>query len=205
MPTMELPEIETERLLLRQFTPADLDEYTRIIFADPDVTRFLPRRDIPPRQRAERVLNYFGEHWLKNGYGDWAVTDRAHAGLIGHCGLNFIPEAGEVEVEYSLAKPYWGRGIATEAARASVRYGFEALQMERIIALADPQNIASRRVMEKVGLIYQKEVFFFGMQLVYYQIMRQHFRAGNLPYRIRPADSSYRSGVRVDKPGHSNS
>ena len=202
---MELPEIETERLLLRQFTPADLDEYTRIIFADPDVTRFLPRRDIPPRQRAERVLNYFGEHWLKNGYGDWAVTDRAHAGLIGHCGLNFIPEAGEVEVEYSLAKPYWGRGIATEAARASVRYGFEALQMEHIIALADPQNIASRRVMEKVGLVYQKEVFFFGMQLVYYQIMRQQFRAGNLPYRIRPADPSDRSGVRVDKPGHSNS
>lgn len=205
MPTMELPEIETERLLLRQFTPADLDEYTRIIFADPDVTRFLPRRDIPPRQRAERVLNYFSEHWLKHGYGDWAVTDRAHAGLIGHCGLNFIPEAGEVEVEYSLAKSYWGRGIATEAAQASVRYGFEALQMERIIALADPQNIASRRVMEKVGLVYQKEVFFFGMQLVFYQIMRQQFRAGNLPYRIRPADSSDRSGVLVDKPGHSNS
>ncbi len=205
MPTMELPELETQRLLLRQFTLADLDEYTRIIFADPDVTRFLPRRDIPPRQRAEKVLKYFGEHWLKHGYGDWAVTDRVHGGLIGHCGLNFIPEAGEVEVEYSLAKLYWGQGIATEAARASVRYGFETLQLERIIALADPQNIASWRVMEKVGLIYQKDVFFFGMQLVYYQLTRQQFQAGNQPYRIRPANSSDRNGKLVDKPGHSNS
>jgi ribosomal-protein-alanine N-acetyltransferase len=205
MPTMELPEIETKRLLLRQFTPADLDEYTRIIFADPDVTRFLPKRDIPPRQRAERVLNNFGEHWLKHGYGDWAVTDRVHGQLIGHCGLNFIPEAGEVEVEYSIAKPYWGQGIATEAARASVRFGFEALHLERIIALADPQNIASWRVMEKVGLVYQKDVFFFGMQLVYYQIMRLGFQAGNLPYHIVTADSSDQNGVLVDKPGHSNS
>jgi len=204
MPKIELPEIETERLLLRQFAPEDLDEYTRIIFADPDVTRFLPRRDIPPRQRAERVLNYFGEHWQKYGYGDWAVTDRVHGQLIGHCGLNFVPEAGEVEVEYSLAKAYWGKGIATEAARASVRFGFDALHLECIIALADPQNIASWRVMEKVGLVYQKEVFFFGMQLVYYQIMRLGFRAGNQLYRIVKADSSDLNGA-GDKPGHSNS
>jgi ribosomal-protein-alanine N-acetyltransferase len=174
---LELPEIETERLLLRQFTPADLDAYAERIFADPEVTRFLPRRDIPPRERAGRVLKYYGEHWHKHGYGNWAVADRIDGQLIGHCGLNFVPEAGEVEVEYSLAKAYWGRGIATEAARASVRFGFETLRLERIIALAAPQNIASRRVMEKAGLSYQREVFFFGMKLVYYQIELGEYRA----------------------------
>jgi ribosomal-protein-alanine N-acetyltransferase len=167
---MGLPEIETEHLLLRQFTAADLELYSECIFADPDVTRFLPKRDISPRERAERVLKYFGEHWQKHGFGDWAVTDKADGQLIGHCGLNFVPEAGEVEVEYALAKAYWGRGIATEAARASLRYAFETLKLERVIALADPKNIASWRVMEKAGLTYQKEVFFFGMQLVYCQI-----------------------------------
>lgn len=185
MPTIGLPEIETERLLLRQFTPDDLDTYAARIFADPDVTRFLPKRDIPPRERAERVLKYFGEHWQKHGFGDWAVTDKVDAQLIGHCGLNFVPEAGEVEVEYSLAKAYWGQGIATEAARASVRYGFESLKLERIIALADPQNIASWRVMEKIGLTYQKEVCFFGMQLVYYQILSHEFDADNAAYRLQ--------------------
>jgi ribosomal-protein-alanine N-acetyltransferase len=183
---MGLPEIETERLLLRQFTPADLDAYAERIFADPQVTRFLPRRDIPPRERTERVLKYFGEHWQKHGFGDWAVTDRVDGQLIGQCGLNLVPEAGEVEVEYSLAKAYWGWGIATEAARASVRFGFETLRLERIIALADPQNIASRRVMEKVGLTYQKEVFFFGMQLVFYQLEREEYRADDGIYRVKP-------------------
>jgi ribosomal-protein-alanine N-acetyltransferase len=169
---MELPEIETERLLLRQFTPADLEIYAERIFADPDVTQFLPKRDISPQERAGRVLKKFGEHWQQHGFGDWAVTDKADGQLMGHCGLNYVPEAGEVEVEYALAKAYWGRGIASEAARASVCYGFETLSLPRIIALADPQNIASRRVMEKIGLTYQKEAFFFGMRLVYYQIER---------------------------------
>ena len=172
---LKLPEIETERLLLRQFTPADLELYTERIFADPDVTRFLPKRDISPRERAGRVLKYFGEHWQKHGFGDWAVTAKADGELMGHCGLNFVPEVGEVEVEYALAKAYWGRGIASEAARASLKFGFETLRLPRIIALADPQNIASWRVMEKVGLTYQKEVFFFGMQLVYYQIERGEY------------------------------
>ena len=204
MSIIGLPELETERLVLRQFTPADLDVYAMRIFADPEVTRFLPKRDIPPRQRAERVLKYFSEHWLEHGFGDWAVTDRADGQLIGHCGLNFVPEAGEVEVEYSLAKAYWRRGIATEAARASVRFGFEALRLERLIALADPQNIASYRVMEKVGLTYQKEVLFFGMQLVYYQILCHQFQVSNWAYRIRYTNSSDLEGALRDKSGHSN-
>ena len=120
-------------------------------------------------------MKYFGEHWQKHGFGDWAVTAKADGELLGHCGLNFVPEVSEVEVEYALAKAYWGRGIASEAARASLKFGFEILRLPRIIALADPQNIASWRVMEKVGLTYQKEVFFFGMQLVYYQIERGEY------------------------------
>ena len=118
MPNMRLPEIETERLLLRQFTPADLELYTERIFADPDVTRFLPKRDISPQERAGRVLKYFGEHWQKHGFGDWAVTAKADGELIGHCGLNFVPEVGEVEVEYSLAKALLGAGALPAKRRA---------------------------------------------------------------------------------------
>jgi len=168
-----VPLLKTARLLLRAFAPSDLEEYARCIFADADVTRYLPKRDIPPQERAGRVMKYFGDHWAQHGYGDWAVTDKTDGQLLGHCGLNYLEEAGEVEVEYALAKAYWGRGLATEAARASVRFGFENIGLERVIALAVPENIASRRVMEHLGLVYAKDVHYFGLDLVYYVIPRE--------------------------------
>jgi ribosomal-protein-alanine N-acetyltransferase len=170
-----IPSLETQRMVLRPFISSDLDEYARCIFADPEVTRFLAKREISPRERAERAMAYFNDHWDQHGYGDWAVTVKAGEQLIGHCGLNYLDEAGEVEVEYSLARAYWGRGLATEAARAAVGFGFEGIGLERIIALAVPENIASRRVMEHLGMVYEKEVHFFGLDLLYYKMTREQF------------------------------
>ena len=94
-----------------------------LIFADAEVMRYLPKRDLAPRERAERTIAFFNDHWSRCGYGVWAVTDKITGEFIGHCGLNFVPEAEEVEVLYALRKDHWGQGIATEAARASVRFG----------------------------------------------------------------------------------
>lgn len=149
-----VPQLETARLVLRPFAAADLDAWARRIFADPEVIRYLPRRDISPRERAGRAMQYFDEHWAQYGYGLWAVTDKADGQFIGHAGLNYLQDTGEVEVDYALARAYWGRGIATEAARASVRFGFESAKLERIIGLVVPENIAARRVLEHVGLRY---------------------------------------------------
>ena len=73
--SLNRPAIETERLLLRPFSTADLDDWAGSIFADPDVTRYLPKREIPPHQRTERALKYVQEHWARHGYGLWAVTE----------------------------------------------------------------------------------------------------------------------------------
>ena len=178
------PAVETERLLLRHFTTADLDDWADSIFADPEVTRYLPKREIPPHQRAERALQYVQEHWARHGYGLWAVTERTSGQFIGQGGLNYLEETGEVEVDYALAKAYWGRGIATETARASLRFGFEYHGLERIIGLAMPENIASRRVLERTGMVFVKDTHLFGLDLVNYAILKEQFQVDNSRFMI---------------------
>jgi ribosomal-protein-alanine N-acetyltransferase len=179
------PCIETDRLFLRPFTNADLENYTQHIFADAEVMRYLPKRDLTPHARAERTLAVFAEHWAHYGFGVWAVTDKVTGNFMGHCGLGQVPEAGEVEVLYSLGKAYWGRGIATEAARASVRFGFATTKLARLIALAVPENIGSRRVMEHLGFEYEKDAHYFGLDLEYYTLQRERFRSNDSLFLMR--------------------
>lgn len=160
--------VETERLALRHFEPSDLDVYAERIFCDPDVLRYLPKRDAPARERAQRTMDFFNGEWKKFPYGPWAVVEKASGELMGHCGLRFIPEIDETEVLYALGKDYWGKGYATEAAQASVDFGFQRVGLARIVALAVPENIASRRVMEHCGLVYEKDIELFGLDCVYY-------------------------------------
>jgi ribosomal-protein-alanine N-acetyltransferase len=113
------------------------------------------------------------------------VTDKITGQFIGHCGLNFVLEAGEVEVLYALRTDRWGQGIATEAARASVRFGFENANLVRLIALAVPENIASRRVMEHLGFVYEKDTHHFGLDLVQYALQREQFHSGVSLFPVR--------------------
>lgn len=182
MNSIPIPTLHTARLTLRAFSAADLDLYARRIFADPEVTRYLPQRDIPPLERAVRAVRYFNRHWAERGYGIWAVTGRQDGQLIGQCGLNYLAENGEVEVDYALARPFWGQGIATEAAKAAldfaVAYGDGSqTRMQKIIALAAPENQASRQVMEHLGMTYVREADYFGMHLVWYEITRDAYLA----------------------------
>ena len=170
-----IPHIETMRLVLRPLIGTDLEDYAQHIFADAEVMRYLPKRDLAPRERAERTIAFFDDHWSQRGYGVWAVADKITGEFIGHCGLNYVTEAEKVEVLYALRQNRWGQGIATEAARASVRFGFDKANLARLIALAVPENIASRRVMEHLGFAYEKDASYFGLDLVQYILPREQF------------------------------
>jgi RimJ/RimL family protein N-acetyltransferase len=174
MPNQEITTetVETARLLLRPFTEADRDALAGL-YADPEVTRFLPQSSRTPEERAARTIAFFNEHWEAHGFGVWAVVERASGAVIGQCGLNHLPEPVEIEVLYALAKSAWGKGIATEAAAASVQYGFMQAGLDRIIALAVPENTASRRVMEKIGLHYECDTHLFGLDLAQYAVERK--------------------------------
>lgn len=153
-------------ITLRPAQLSDLDALAAI-WADPEVTRYLPTRSAPiPRERVEQALARYAREWRERGYSVWVIVDDATGQVAGYCGLRYIDDLGEVEVLYGLAKAYWGRGIATQAARAALTFGFDTLGLERIIALAVPGNIASRRVIEKAGLKYEKPVQAFGLDLL---------------------------------------
>lgn len=172
--------LETERLRLRPFTMDDVDAYYAGISSDADVMRYLPGGQ--PRQRSDShwVINYFRNHALLHGFGVWAVEEKASGTLIGHAGLEYIPSAEEVEIAYTLAKAYWGRGYATEAAAASLNYGFESLNLPEIYGLAFPQNIASQNVMRKIGMeslgIADK---YYGLELACFHLTRESYLAAH--------------------------
>ncbi len=165
-----MQEIETARLYLRQFTPNDLDELY-LIYSGSEVMKYLSEG---VRSREETAADLFGimADWEKHAFGLWAVVNKQNNQLIGDGGLRFLGKTPEVEVGYVLAKAYWGKGLASEVAAASIKYGFEVLKTEKIVAIADTEIIASRRVMEKVGMKYQHNFDDCGRDRVYYSIAR---------------------------------
>jgi ribosomal-protein-alanine N-acetyltransferase len=167
-------EIKTERLCLRQFSEEDSEAYARIM-GDHEVGKWFPKGTGYTSEEARRSLDSILEHWSKHAFGIWAITDKENKTLLGRCGLNFIAETSEVEVDFVLARDYWGKGYATEAARAALAYGFEVLKLDRIIALAKPENTASRRVIEKIGMQYLRNATYWGIACAYYDISRTDY------------------------------
>jgi RimJ/RimL family protein N-acetyltransferase len=147
-------EVETGRLLLREWSKDDLDELAAI-FAEPAVWHFPFKRGLT-RQETERFLDRQIAHWETHGFGCWAVEVKGDGHLAGYIGLS-IPEwlpqvLPAVEVGWRLHHRIWGRGLATEGGRASLGHGFDQLGLERIIAIVMPDNAASLRVAAKLGM-----------------------------------------------------
>jgi ribosomal-protein-alanine N-acetyltransferase len=168
-----MQEIETARLYLRQFTPEDLDELY-CIYSDPEVMKYLSEGTRTREETAADLFQIIAD-WEKHAFGLWAVINKENNQFIGDGGLRFLGKTHEVEVGYVLAKAYWGKGLATEVAAASLKYGFEVLKLERIVAVADTENMASRRVMEKVGMKYQHNFDCRGRDRVYYSVLRSAY------------------------------
>jgi RimJ/RimL family protein N-acetyltransferase len=153
--------IETDRLLLRTFTEDDaslLYELNR----DPEVTRYTcdPMFDLA---QAKKVLDevILPQYALYN-LGRWATHLKANLEFIGWCGLKCRPDEKEIDLGYRFMKKFWGKGYATETALASLQYGFNKLNLEKIIGRALPGNLASIRILEKCGMQYQGEEFVDG-------------------------------------------
>lgn len=168
MGTAQIPTLETERLRLRPLLEEDVPEWARLLYADPEVTRYLPGKDETPLERTQRLFRAFDEHWPTYGFGEWAVTDRNTGAFLGQCGLNHIPDLAETELDYALARHVWGRGLATEAAQAAVNFAFETVGLSRLIGFVMPEHIASRRVLERLDFEYECEMHFWGVDLVRY-------------------------------------
>lgn len=162
--------IQTERLILRRLTMADLDGLAAL-YRDPEVRRYFPDGTQTYEQTREELEWIIDVYYGRYGYGLWATILKETDAFIGRCGL--LPwEIGgrtEVEVAYLLDKECWGRGLATEAAQAIIAYAFDTLPVERLICMFDPENDASRRVATKVGMtmLWDDHVDEHGLSHVY--------------------------------------
>lgn len=166
---MDIPKIKTTRLILRPFRLQDADPLHQIL-SIPGVLEYFPDPEPPDLERVKKLVLRQIDHWSEYGYGWWAVEPNGKDELIGWSGLQYLPETDEIEIGYLLSKPYWGKGLATESAFAGLDYGFNTLNISEIVGIVHPENIASRRVLEKLGLKYQEEAIYFGMTCFRYLI-----------------------------------
>lgn len=163
--------LETDRLILRHLLPGDLDNLFAL-YRDPDVRRRFPDGTLSYEQTKEELEWFLDGHPEHPRLGLWATIHKNTDRFIGRCGLLpwTIDQVLEVEIAYLLDKRYWRQGLGAEAARALVRYGFEHLQLPRLIALPDPANQASIRTAQKAGLVFERDLEMDGTRCSLYAI-----------------------------------
>lgn len=166
-----VPTLTTARLTLRPFTREDAPALHRQAAA-PGVMQYFPTPEPPDLARMERIIARQIDEWDARGYAWWAVTIPADGTLIGWCGLQYLPDTDETEVGYLLGRNWWGHGYATEAARASVDFGFEHFDFAEIIGITHPDNIASQNVLKKCGMIFTAATRYFNMDCFRFVVTR---------------------------------
>lgn len=179
-------ELETTQLLLRRWRDEDLNAYARI-YADPEVMRYLP--GVQTREQSADAVAKFVCHWEERNFGLWAVEEKMTGTFIGFIGLLHQEDWPEgeykAEVGWRLDRSFWGRGLATEGARECLRYGFEEVSLNGIISMTVPENLASRRVMEKCGLVYRGMTNCRGYEVAWYAMDRSEWETHRRPAEMR--------------------
>jgi len=172
---VNIPTIATRRLILRPFREQDA-EALHHIFAEDGILRYFPNPYPPSLERVQNLIAFQLQHWDEHGFGWWAVEPRDSQALIGWSGLQYLPDTQEIEIGYLLSRPYWGKGLATEGAMAGLRFGFEDLKLEEIVGITHLENIASQRVLRKIGMSFTNEAEYFGMKVRRYSTDASSFR-----------------------------
>lgn len=163
--------LETERLFLRPMNETDVDAVFEMR-SDEDIMRFIRAPQIN-RREAKNWIRLVSSRWEKEKIGFCAIVEKASNRFAGWCGLWRLKETDEIEIGYALVKDFHGLGYASEASQAFLIYGFEKLNLEKIVAVARPENHASRRVMERLGMIYDYTGKFYESDLVHYSITKK--------------------------------
>ena len=168
--------LQTQRLILRELTLDDLTPLHRIL-SDPVVMAYYPQPfDL---KRTQEWIEWNLRNYRDLGHGLWAVIEKKSKRLLGDCGLTLqrVDNTDELEIGYHITQHRWGEGLATEAARACRDYAFDVLKVDRVISWMKPDNIASRRVAEKVGMNVEKSTLStHGRPAIVYSMTFEHRR-----------------------------
>lgn len=174
----DLENLQTPRLLLRRMTTDDLDDLTRM-HLDPRVMATLGGIRSPEQTR--EWLEQKVEHWRQHGFGLWLARERQTGQFAGRGGLQHVEIDGrdEIEVGYSFLPDFWGRGLATELARESIRVAFTVLNLPELVCFTLKTNRASKRVMQKAGFRYERDLLYKDLPHILYRLPRADFMAEN--------------------------
>lgn len=157
------------------------------IFSNPRVMKYLGQSCKPlSREETREILESMIRFWQNKGYGRMAIISKENNKLIGVAGLRYFQD--NPELFYLLDEPYWGKGLATEVARAILEYGFETFDFPRIIAIARPANAATLKVLDKLGMSFEKVNVIIGVRAFRYAISQEDFQSKNMitvPYQAK--------------------
>jgi RimJ/RimL family protein N-acetyltransferase len=173
--TVDVPLVDTPRLQLRPWRDDDLDAYAAMC-ADPVVMRYMGDSSTLDRDDAWRQMAMFVGHWQLRGFGTWAVEERDSGRFVGRVGLHRPEGWPDLEVGWMLARDTWGRGYATEAARASLDHAWDVLGAAHVVSLIAPENVASVRVAERIGERPEGTFDLQGLEVLVYGIDRPSAR-----------------------------
>jgi RimJ/RimL family protein N-acetyltransferase len=166
--------IETDRLILREIIPSDYQGVFDLD-ADSEVHKYLGNKPIQNVQQAKDTIDFIRRQYLENGIGRWAMVKKNTNNFIGWAGLKLITEeinnqTNYYDLGYRLIRKYWGKGYATEAAKAAIAYGFNRLNLKEIYGMADTNNTDSRHVLEKVGMQYIENFDYLGKSHCWFKV-----------------------------------
>ncbi len=160
--------IETSRLILREITPDDAQNFYELNL-NPRVIQFTGDSAFVSIDESKNFLQNYLDY-QKNGFGRWAVIEKTTNEFLGWCGLKHDSEKNETDIGFRFFEKHWNKGFATESAKACLDYGFKELQLQSIVGRAMKNNLASIKVLEKIGMSYQKEINFSGKEWVIYKM-----------------------------------
>ena len=165
---------ETNRLTLREFKFEDAENLYNLN-SDQEVIKYTGDKAFQSILEAKIFIQNY-DAYSKYGYGRWAVELKTTKQFIGWCGLKYIPSLNETDIGFRLIKDFWEKGYATEAAKASLEFAFNVLKMEAIVGIAMKENIASIKVLEKIGMVFWKEFIFDEHPGLYFKIEKGDFK-----------------------------
>lgn len=160
--------LETDRFLLRELTVDDAMSFYELN-ENPKVIQYTGDRSFESVEEALSFLQNYKDY-EENGYGRWAVIDKSNNEFLGWCGLKYDPSKEETDLGFRFFEKFWNRGVATESAIACLKYGLDQLKIKKIVGRAMSENIASIKVLQKLGFIFDKEFDFDGHKGVIYTI-----------------------------------